>query len=153
MPTTTERVHADHTVTKRLGHWTDSDHVEVRARGGAVVLDLRSPKIPDEIEIHVELRRAMVKLLLPEDAVVDHWDLRMPARGKVKDSHRGSAPSGTADRRIRLVGLADDSEIRIHRGGVAIMSAMCSREYLRDLRAAHKEGRHPTIDDPARTSR
>ncbi len=152
MSITTERVHADHTVTKRLGHWTDSGHVEVRARSGAVVLDLRSPNLPDEIEIHLQLRRAMVKLLVPEDATVDHWDLSLPAKGRVKDAHGATAPGGATPRRIRLTGLAEDSEIRIHRGGVAALSAMCSREYLRDLRAAHKAGRYPSVDDPARES-
>jgi hypothetical protein len=51
---------------------------------------------------------------------------------------------------VRLVGEATDSEIRVHRGGIAILSAMFSREYLRDLRRAHAEGGHPTVDDPAR---
>ncbi len=132
--TATERSHAD--------------HIEVRARSGAVVVDLRSPGIPDEVEIHLELHRAVVTLLVPEDAAVDHWDLRWTAKGKVKDAQ---APAGATDRRIRLTGSADNSEIRIHRGGVAIVSAMLSRAYLRDLRSAHKEGRFPMIDDPART--
>jgi hypothetical protein len=91
----------------------------------------------------------MVKLLVPEDAVVEQWDLRWTAKGKVEDAQ---APSGATTRRIRLVGCADNSQIRIHRGGVAIVSAMLSREYLQDLRAAHQDGRYPTIDDPARTA-
>ena len=41
-------------------------------------------------------------------------------------------------------------EVRVQRGGVAILTAMCSREYLRDLRLAHRTGGHPTVDDPAR---
>lgn len=149
MSTATERIHADHTTTKRLGHWTTADHIEVRARGGAVVVDLRSPGIPDEVEIHVELHRAVVKLLVSEDAAVDHWDLQWTAKGRVKDAQ---APAGVTHRRVRLTGSADNSEVRIHRGGVATVSAMLSRAYLRDLRSARKEGRLPMIDDPARTS-
>jgi hypothetical protein len=35
-------------------------------------------------------------------------------------------------------------------GGVAILSAMCSREYLSDARQARREGRYPVVDDPGR---
>ncbi|MFF2148422.1 hypothetical protein [Kitasatospora sp. NPDC058190] len=144
-----ERIQADHAAVKRMGHWTEARRIEVRARRGAVVLDLRSPNIPDEVEIHLELQRAMVKLLLPEDAGLDHWDLRWSARGKVKD-HQAPAEAGA--RRVRLTGTVSDGEIRIHRGGVAIVSAMLSREYLDDLRAANREGRMPIVDDPSRTA-
>lgn len=143
--TTIERVHADHTSTKHLGRWTRAERFDVRARRGVVVLDLRSPELPDTVEIHLDLQRAMVKLLVPEDAAVDHWDLAWTGKGRVKD-HQG----GAGGRIIRLVGAVADSEIRIHRGGVAILSAMCSREYLRDLRHAHRTGTMPTVDDPAR---
>src|SRR5579884_4353179 len=75
-----ERVHADHAVAKRLGNWTRADRFEVRARSGLVVLDLRSPDLPDEVEVRVELQRATVKLLVPDDAQVEHWDLHWTAR-------------------------------------------------------------------------
>jgi hypothetical protein len=42
-------------------------------------------------------------------------------------------------------------EIRVHRGGIAMLSAMFSREYVADLRRAHREGGFPTVDDPTRT--
>ncbi|RAG80311.1 hypothetical protein DN069_38830 [Streptacidiphilus pinicola] len=142
-----ERIHVDHSVTKRLGNWTSADTFEIKARGGGVVVDLRSPGIPAEVEVRVEMQRAMVKLLVPEDATVDQWDLRWSGKGKVKD---GQAPAEPGLRRIRLVGTAADSEIRVHRGGVAMVSAMMSREYLDDLRRARKEGRLPVIDDPTR---
>ena len=152
-----ERIHADHVVAKRLGTWTRARRFEVRARSGLVVLDLRSPDLPDEVEVRVELQRATVKLLVPDDAEVEHWDLRWTARGRVKDAAtatataRPASPVGT--RRIRLTGVSTDSEVRVQRGGVAILTAMCSREYLQDLRRAHRTGSHPTIDDPARTAR
>jgi hypothetical protein len=151
--TAAERVHADHAVTKRLGNWTRAGHIQVRARRGLAVLDLRSPDLPDAIELRLELQRATVKLLVPDDAVVEHWDLRWTGRGKVKDAQgrtaEGSALAGT--RRIRLTGVATDSEVRVHRGGIAVLSAMCSRAYLQDLRLAHRTGGHPTVDDPARS--
>jgi hypothetical protein len=59
------------------------------------------------------------------------------------------------------------SEIRINRGGVAIVSAMLTGEYLADLRSAfrnnhitslkdmqdaYREGRWTTIEDPGRSA-
>ncbi|RPE42156.1 hypothetical protein EDD90_5261 [Streptomyces sp. Ag109_O5-1] len=149
---TTERIHADHAVTKRLGNWTRAGHIQVRARRGLAVLDLRSPDLPDDIELPLELQHATVKLLVPDDAVVEYWDLRWTARGKVKDAQGRTAgePAPAGARRIRLTGAASDSEVRVQRGGVAVLSAMCSRAYLEDLRLAHRTGTHPTVDDPAR---
>ncbi|MGW3354259.1 hypothetical protein ACWDFL_02395 [Streptomyces bungoensis] len=148
-----ERVHADHAVVKRLGDWTRTGHIQVRVRQGLAVLDLRSPGLPDDIEVRVELQRATVKLLVPDDAVVEHWDLHWTARGKVKDAQDRTAgePALAGARRIRLTGVATDSEVRVHRGGIAVLSAMCTRAYLQDLRLAHRTGGHPTVDDPARS--
>ena len=144
--TTTERIHTDHATIKRLGNWTTADHFEVRSRHGQTVIDLRSPDLPTELEVRVQLDNALVKLLLPEDATVDQWDLRWSGKGKVKDYQ--APPEGT--RHVRLVGTAAKSEIRVHRGGVAIVSAMLSREYLADARQAHRNGTLPTVDDPTR---
>lgn len=149
----TERIHADHAVVKRLGNWTRARHIQVRVRRGLAVLDLRSPDLPDDIELRVELKRATIKLLVPDDAVVEHWDLRWTARGKVKDAQGRTAgePALAGARRIRLTGVATDSEVRVHRGGIAVLGAMCSRAYLQDLRLAHRTGGHPTVDDPTRS--
>lgn len=153
-----ERVHADHTVAKRLGNWTRAGRFELRARNGLVVLDLRSPDLPDEVEVHVELQRATVKLLVPDDARVEHWDLHWTARGRVKDAsavpESTDVPANAAHtRRVRLTGVSTDSEVRVQRAGIAMLTAMCSREYLQDIRRAHKTGGHPAVDDPARTIR
>jgi len=144
-----ERIHADHTTVKHLGNWTDAAAFEVRARRAAVVLDLRSPRIrwDGPVTVHAALAHAVVTLLLPEDVTVDHWDLAWNGRGKVKDAGPTGKPG---ERRLRLSGTAADGEVRVHRGGVAQLSAMCSRAYLQDLRRAHREGRLPTVDDPAR---
>jgi len=142
------RIHADHTMSKHLGNWTTARTFEVRARRGAVVLDLRSPDLPDgDLEVALDVDRGMVKLLLPTDATVDHWGLQWTGRGKVKDWEGGTARGG---RRIRLTGHVHDGEIRIHRGGMAVLSAMFSRAYLDDVRRAHREGGQPTVDDPTR---
>ena len=147
-----ERIHTDHAVTRRLGNWTTAGRFEVRTRYGQTTLDLRSPGLPVEIELRLDLDRGVVKLLVPEDATVEHQDLRWSGRGQVKD-HQAPAegPAEGPARRIRLVGRAAGSEIRVHRGGVAILTAMLSPEYVRDVRQAHRNGTYPTIDDPART--
>jgi hypothetical protein len=145
--TNTERIHTDHAVTKRLGNWSTAGRFEIRTRYGQTTIDLRSPGLPDEIELRLDLDHGVVKLLVPEDAGIDQWGLRWSGRGKVKDHQ---APVQGSGPRIRLVGTAAGSEIRVRRGGVAIITAMLSREYVRDVRHAHKHGTHPTVDDPAR---
>lgn len=152
------RLHADHLALKRLGRWTTADRFDVRVRRGSVVLDLRSPQIPDgEIVVDVELDRAMVKLLVPDEAVIEYEDVAWTGRGKVKDGvgqqarSRGRAPADGA-RRIRLTGRIHDGEVRVARGGVAMLAAMFTREYVDDLRRAHREGGAPTVDDPTRTA-
>ncbi|AJF63311.1 hypothetical protein [Streptomyces vietnamensis] len=144
----TERIHSDHDLIKHLGNWTKAGHFEIKARHGAAVLDLRSPDLPDDVEIHLDMDRAMVKLLVDDATAIDHRNLRWTARGKVKDSRSSSTHHTTAGRRVRLSGSATNSEIRIHRGGIAILSAMFSRAYLQDVRRAHESGGVPTIDDP-----
>ena len=81
------RIAANYEVTKHLGNWTTAREFQVRAHRGHAVLDLRSPDIPDgEITIDVELDHAMLKLLVPDGAVVEDWDLRRLGRGRVKDA-------------------------------------------------------------------
>ena len=144
------RVAANYTVTKRLGNWTAADRFQVRSHRGHAVLDLRSPDIQaDEISVNIDLDHAMLKLLVPDDAVIEDWDLQQAGRGRVKDAEGGRATGG---RRVVLTGQMRHGEIRVHRGGIAMLSAMFSREYLADLRRAHREGGLPTVADPARTA-
>jgi hypothetical protein len=141
-------VRAHNAVVKRLGHWTDHRQIDVRASRGSVVLDLRSPRIPaGDIEISLDVDHAVVKLLVPDGAVIEHADARRVGRCRVKDWTGAAAPGG---RRIVVTGELRHAELRVHRGGVAILSAMCSREYLADAMQARRAGRYPTIDDPSR---
>lgn len=173
-----ERIHADHASVKRLGRWTEASRFELHGRSGSIVLDLRSPRLPKTIDIELRLDRVMVKLLLPDNAVVEHWDLDWTGRGKVKDAQAQrtamamamatATPEDAADAaaaadpeattvesggaiRVRLSGGAHNSEIRVNRGGVAQLAAMCSREFIEDALRAHKAGTFPTVDDPTRT--
>jgi hypothetical protein len=151
--TTGVSIHVDHETTKRLGDWTTATHFDVTARYGSTVIDLRSPLIEGEedLEVHVVLDHAMVKLLVPEDAVIEYSELQWTGRGRVKDFTRpATAPIG---RVIRLTGTATSSEFRVHRGGIAILSALFSREFFEDARRAHREGRTPTLLDPANAPR
>jgi len=144
------RVQANNTVTKRLGHWTTERRFEVHNHRGQAVLDLRSPRIPaGDIEVAVDIDRGVVTLLLSEDAVIDDWDLRRCGRGKVKDA---VGSNGSGGRRVVLTGSMRDGEIRVRRGGIAMLSAMLSTEYLADLRRVHREGGYPTVDDPSRAA-
>jgi hypothetical protein len=144
----TERIRAHNRVVKKLGHWTTARSLDVRAARGSVVLDLRSPRIAgSDIEIRLDIDHATVKLLVPDGAIIDHDDVRRVGRGRVKDWTGISAPGG---RRIVLLGEMRNAEVRVHRGGIAILSAMCSREYVADALRARREGRYPSIDDPSR---
>jgi hypothetical protein len=150
VPVQPVRIAAFNRVTKRLGNWTTERAFSVRAHRGQAVLDLRSPRIPaGDIDVDVDLDHAMIKLLVPDDAVVDDWDLRRTRRGKVKDAERPKVAGG---RRIVLTGELRNAEIRVHRGGIAVLSAMFSREFLADARRARAEGRAPTVADPAHTT-
>ncbi|MFF7191494.1 hypothetical protein ACFZAR_41395 [Streptomyces sp. NPDC008222] len=132
---------------KHLGHWTEATEFDVRARRATVVLDLRSPRISwdEPVTADLELASAALTLLLPDAVTVDSWDLAFSGRGRVKD-----AQPGTGRARLRLTGAVTDGEIRLRRGGVAQLTAMCSRAYLDDLRRAHGDGALPTVDDPTR---
>ena len=144
------QVHAHYASVKKLGHWTTATSFEVRARRGLVVLDLRSPQIPaGDVEIQLDSDHSLLKLLVAADDVVNHWDLHWQGRGKVKDHE--SVDTGTG-RRIRIHGEVRHGEIRVQRGGVAQLTAMFSREYVDDVRRAHREGEMPAVDDPTRVA-
>jgi len=149
--TVATQIRADHDTVKHLGTWTTDREFDIRARRSTVVIDLRSPHIAEgDIELAVDLDHALLKLLLPADATLDQWGLRWTGRGRVKDGEGPAADAATGSRRVSLTGHIDHGEIRVHRGGMAILSAMVSRAYVDDLRRAHRTGTRPTVDDPTR---
>ncbi|OIK26565.1 hypothetical protein [Streptomyces malaysiense] len=149
----TERIHSDHGIVKHLGDWTAAGRFEVKARQGLAVLDLRSAGLPDDIEIHLDMDRAMIKLLVDDETAIDHWNLSWTARGRIKNVASPRHGDKAACRMVHLSGSAMNSEIRVHRGGVALLSAMFSRAYVRDVCRAHRTGGVPTVDDPMRGHR
>ena len=140
-PTNNEIVHvrANNRVVKNFGDWTTARHFDVRASRGLVVLDLLLPEIePGEIQIDLDIDHATVKLLVPDGAVIDDDDLRRVGRGRIKDWTGTPARGG---RRIKLVGELRSAEVRVHRGGVALLTLLTSRETRRQVRAARRAGR------------
>lgn len=161
----TVRIRAHNRSVRKLGHWTTARRFDVRASRGSVTLDVRSPRMePGDIEISLDIDHSMVKLLVPDGAIVEHDDVRRVGRCGFVDWSGSPAPGG---RLIRFVGEMRGSELRINRGGIAIVSAMLTGEYLADLRRAfrenrisslkdmqeaYREGRWTTIDDPGRSA-
>ena len=136
--TETVQIRAHHRVVKNLGDWTTARHFDVRASRGLVVLDLLLPEIePGEIEIALDIDHATVKLLVPDGAVIHDDELRRVGRGRIKDWTGTATPGG---RRIKLVGEMRHSEVRVHRGGVAILSLLPTR-HRDQVRRAHRAGR------------
>ncbi|HEX4520276.1 MAG TPA: hypothetical protein VH063_11915 [Gaiellaceae bacterium] len=137
--TETVRIRAHGRVVKQLGAWTTARRFDVRASRGLVVLDLFLPEIDaGEIEVALDIDHAAVKLLVPDGANIDDDELRRIGRGRVKD-WTGSAAAG--GRTIKLTGEMRDAEVRVHRGGIAILSLLASRTHRNEVRQAHREGR------------
>ena len=112
-----------------------------------MVLDLLSPRLdPGDIEIHLDIDDSTVKLLVPDGAIVDDAEVRRVGRGAVKDRTGIAAPDG---RRIRLTGEMRGSEVRVHRGGVAILSLLGTPASMAAVRRAHREGRLGPLVGPA----
>jgi hypothetical protein len=142
-----ENIQIDGRLVKHLGHWTRDHEIEVQGRYGAAVIDLRSGALAGrDIEVRLRLDRAMVKLLVPDGAVLDQAGLQWTGRGRVKD-WTGVSKAGGAH--IRVTGTARESEIRVHRGGMAVLSALCSRAFVEDCIRSHRNGSMPTVVDPS----
>lgn len=135
----TVRIRAHNRVVKKLGDWTTARRFDVRASRGLVVLDLLLPEVEaGEIEIALDIDRSTVKLLVPDGAAIDDDDLRRVGRCRIKDWTGTAAPGG---RRIRLTGELRKAEVRVHRGGVALLSLLAAPETRRQVREAHRAGR------------
>jgi hypothetical protein len=135
----TERIHAHHRSIRSLGPWTNARRFDVRASRGSVLLDLLLPEIePGEITVELDIDHATVILLVPDGANVDDHELRRVGRGRVKDWTGVGSPDG---RTIRLTGEMRNAEVRIHRGGIAILRLLLSRVSRNEVRRARKQGR------------
>jgi hypothetical protein len=135
----TERIRAHHRSIRKLGAWTTAGRFDIRASRGSVLLDLLLPELePGEISVELDIDHSTVILLVPDGANVNDDDLRRVGRGRVKDWTGTGSPDG---RTITLTGEMRDAEVRIHRGGIAILRLLLSRRTRNELRRAHKQGR------------
>lgn len=132
------RVRAHRSVSKNFGAWTTSRHFDVRASRGLVVLDLLLPELEaGEIVIDLDVDHALVKLLVPDGAIIDDDDLRRVGNSRVKDWTGVASQGGQV---IRLTGELRRGEVRVHRGGIAIVGLVLAGKW-REVRAAHSTGR------------
>jgi hypothetical protein len=161
----TVRIRGHNRSIRHLGHWTTARRLDVRVSQSTFILELRSPRIePGVIEVNLDIDHSMVKLLVPNGATIEDGDLRRVGRCSLVD-WSGTLQAG--GRVIRVMGEMRRSELRINRGGIAIVSAMLTGEYLADLRrafrdnhisslkdmqAAYREGRWTTVEDPGRSA-
>src|ERR1700722_8083303 len=125
-------IHADHTVLKHLGDWTQDRSFHVRSRKSTVVLDLRAAG-RDQLDLLLELDGSTLVLLLPDDAAADNWDLRFAGRGRVKDDQAPARPAT-----VRLHGRAAGSKVTIRRGGTAELTSLTPLARLRDAHHTHQ---------------
>lgn len=133
------RIRAHHRAVSKLGQWTTARCVDIAASRGSVVLDFLTSRIePGDIDINLDLDHAVVKLLVPDGTRIDDDDLRRVGRGRVKDR---TADGTTDGRLIKLRGELRTAEVRVHRGGIAILSLLLSRGSLGIVRQAHCDGR------------
>jgi hypothetical protein len=134
-----EQIRAHHRSIRKLGAWTTARHFDIRSSRGSVVLDLLLPELePGEIAVDLDLDRSTVILLVPDGTNVDDDELRRVGRGRVKDWTGVGSPGG---RTVRLSGEMRNAEVRIHRGGIAILRLLLSRSSRNEVRRARKEGR------------
>ena len=137
--TNSEQIRAHHRSVRRLGAWTTARRLDIRASRGSVVLDLLLPELePGEITVHLDIDHSTVILLVPDGTNVDHDELRRVGRGRVKDWTGTGDPDG---RTLRLTGEMRNAEVRIHRGGIAILRLLLSSRSRSELRRAHEQGR------------
>ena len=134
-----EQIRAHHRSIRRLGSWTTARRFDVRASRGSVVLDLLLPELePGEVTVDLDVDHSTVILLVPDGANVDDDELRRVGRGRVKDWTGVGAYDG---RTIRLTGEMRNAEVRIHRGGIAILRLLLDRRTRGEVRQAHAQGR------------
>jgi hypothetical protein len=134
-----EQIRAHHRSIRRLGAWTSARRFDIRASRGSVLLDLLLPELdPGEITVELDIDHSTVILLVPDGTNIDDDDLRRVGRGRVKDWTGVGSLDG---RTLRLTGEMRNAEVRIHRGGIAILRLLLSRRSRSEVRRAREQGR------------
>ena len=134
-----EQIRAHHRSIRRLGAWTTAPRFDIRASRGSVLLDLLLPDLePGEITVELGIDHSTVTLLVADGTNVVDDELRRVGRGRVKDWTGVGSPDGPT---LRLTGEMRNAEVRIHRGGIAILRLLLSRGPRSEVRRARKRGR------------
>ena len=134
-----ETIRAHHRSIRRLGAWTSARRFGIHASRGSVVLDLLLPELePGEITVELDIDHSTVILLVPDGTNVDDDELRRVGRGRVKDWTGTGSSEG---RTLRLTGEMRHAEIRIHRGGIAILRLLLNSSSRNEVRNARRQGR------------
>jgi hypothetical protein len=134
-----EQIRAHHRSIRKLGAWTTARRFDIRASRGSVVLDLLLPELePGEITVELDIDHSTLILLVPDGTNVDHDELRRTGRGRIKDWTGAGSPDG---RTLKLTGEMRNAEVRIHRGGIAILRLLLSRASRNEVRRAHRQRR------------
>ena len=134
-----EQIRAHHRSIRRIGAWTSARRFDIHASRGSVLLDLLLPELaPGEIPVELDIDRSTVILLVPDGTNVDHDELRRVGGSRLKDWTGVGSPDG---RTLRLTGEMRNAEVRIHRGGIAILRLLLSHASRNEVRRAHRHGR------------
>jgi hypothetical protein len=131
------QVRARRDVVRHLGQWTTAGRFDVRVSDGAAVLDLLLPRInADEVNVRLDVDRGVVTLLVPDGARVLDDELRWAGPGRMRDWTGSESPDGMI---IRLAGEVRRGQVRIRRGGVALLS-LIGHGKAADVRQAYAKG-------------
>jgi hypothetical protein len=131
------QVRARRDVIRHLGQWTTADRFDVRVSDGAAVLDLLLPRIDaDEVNVRLDVDRGVVTLLVPDGARVVDDELRWAGPGRLRDWTGAESPDGMV---IRLAGEVRRGQVRIRRGGLALLS-LIGHGKAGDVRRAYATG-------------
>ncbi|WP_243063392.1 FAD-dependent monooxygenase [Humibacter sp. RRB41] len=124
-------IHVSREGLRRLGAWSATRRYTVRADRSRIVLDLREAcRRFTGVTVTAELVETTL-ILLVEDGTQVRNEVEWSGKGTFKDRWgHGENGAGT----LTVLGSAQGSEVRIHRGGVAVLDDLTSWERLRELR-------------------
>jgi hypothetical protein len=129
---------ADRCAAKRLGEWTTASRFDVSTSAGVVLLDFLLPRIDTEqIDVHLDVDHGLVTLLVPDGTRIVEDDLRWVGPGHLRDWTGAASPGG---RTIHLGGEVRCGDVRVRRGGVAVLSLL-KHGQAGEVRRAYRDGR------------
>ncbi len=109
-----QAITVSHAKSEKHGAWLVPRKLVLTARHGAVVLDFTDAVFsgPREVEIELDVRHSMIRVIAPEGSVLDE-DVLDRQHSAVSDRHRG--PAGPMSVLVRLTGRMEHSSLRVRR--------------------------------------